>query len=322
MVLSRFCIVGSCQTRIRGYAVTAKSELSITSLAGDMVLLAKIAQAGSISQASRLTGFERTTVSRRIARLERYLGTTLLNRSNREVTLTEAGQIYCQYCFQIIEAAEEGVAKLSGERAPSPNAALIELAVPDAARFVASICRNTRRSPQGHAFEYEIKEPARIGLGKHCDVSLRLEAQSAGENTVAIPLRPVPRSFWIGTEYSDVKASDRLIGDLTDLQCIFVNRFDQGPLWQLSKGDVIRNFSFGTRVQVATLEQCRDICVDGNGVSALPDYMCQHLERQGKLERLLPDWSVPPMRLYAVHRKDRFLNRAAREFIDPLRIEI
>jgi DNA-binding transcriptional LysR family regulator len=87
-----------------------------------MSILLAVAEAGSLSAASRRRGMPLATVSRRVSDLEAHLGTRLLNRSSRRLTLTDAGQSYVAACRRILEELDEAERAASGEyRAPKGN---------------------------------------------------------------------------------------------------------------------------------------------------------------------------------------------------------
>ena len=72
-----------------------------------MLIFGKVAENQSFTKASQELGIEKSTVSMKVTQLEDRLGTRLLNRTTRSVTLTEAGEGYYQYCQQVIDTAKE-----------------------------------------------------------------------------------------------------------------------------------------------------------------------------------------------------------------------
>ena len=70
-----------------------------------MVIFAQIVEQGSLSAAAKHIGLSRAVVSYHLKKLETHLGVTLLNRSTRSITLTEAGNTYYQHCRIIAEQA-------------------------------------------------------------------------------------------------------------------------------------------------------------------------------------------------------------------------
>jgi len=78
------------------------------------VLLAAV-EAGSLSAAGRRLRMPLATVSRQIAELEAHLGTRLLNRSSRQLTLTDTGRSYAVSCRRILEDVDDAERAAAGE---------------------------------------------------------------------------------------------------------------------------------------------------------------------------------------------------------------
>src|SRR6201991_4846109 len=72
-----------------------------------MQLFVRVARSGSFSEAAREMGMTQPTASRIVAALEKQVGVTLLLRSTRAVTLTEAGADYLARCEAILAALDE-----------------------------------------------------------------------------------------------------------------------------------------------------------------------------------------------------------------------
>jgi DNA-binding transcriptional LysR family regulator len=71
-----------------------------------MSLFAHVVDAGSFTAAAEITQIPKSTISRRIANLEKSLNASLLARTTRRLRLTEVGDIYYQHCRRMIEEAE------------------------------------------------------------------------------------------------------------------------------------------------------------------------------------------------------------------------
>src|SRR6201991_5298975 len=72
-----------------------------------MRVFVKIADAGNLSAAGRQLGLSLTSVSRQLMALEEVLGTTLVERTTRHLSLTEPGQLYYERAKQILEEVAE-----------------------------------------------------------------------------------------------------------------------------------------------------------------------------------------------------------------------
>ena len=82
-----------------------------------MAVLLAVVEGGSLSAASRQLKTPLPTISRKISELERHLKTRLLNRSARQITLTDAGKSYVEACRAIVEQVDEAERTAMGEYA-------------------------------------------------------------------------------------------------------------------------------------------------------------------------------------------------------------
>src|ERR1700729_834009 len=80
----------------------------------DIVVFARVVEAGSFTAAARLLGMPKTTVSRRIAALEREVGVRLVHRTTRSLSITDAGRLYYEQSSQALRAIEDANLRLPG----------------------------------------------------------------------------------------------------------------------------------------------------------------------------------------------------------------
>src|SRR5262245_36753575 len=72
-----------------------------------MQIFVRIVEAGSLSAAARALGVSLPAVVRALAALEKRLGARLLNRTTRRISLTEAGERYCERSREILAQVEQ-----------------------------------------------------------------------------------------------------------------------------------------------------------------------------------------------------------------------
>src|SRR6185503_19978408 len=81
-----------------------------------IAVFVKVVQAGSFSQAAKLLNMPNSTVSAKVAALERRLGVTLLQRTTRRLHVTEAGEGYFRRCLRALEELQGAENALAVER--------------------------------------------------------------------------------------------------------------------------------------------------------------------------------------------------------------
>src|SRR5215467_1926263 len=82
----------------------------------EILVFTRVVQAGSFIAASAQLGIPKSTVSRKVADLEKRLNARLLQRTTRKLSLTDVGRTYFDYCARIVaevEDAERAVNRLS-----------------------------------------------------------------------------------------------------------------------------------------------------------------------------------------------------------------
>src|SRR5258706_11897784 len=83
----------------------------------EILVFARVVQAGSFTTAAAQLGMPKSTVSRKVSELEERLKSRLLQRTTRKLSLTDAGRTYFDYCARIVaevEDAERAVGSLQG----------------------------------------------------------------------------------------------------------------------------------------------------------------------------------------------------------------
>src|SRR5258708_11139645 len=79
----------------------------------DIRVFARVVEAGSFTAAARLLSMPKTTVSRRIAALEREVGVRLVQRTTRSLNMTDAGRLYYEQSSQALRTIEDANLRLA-----------------------------------------------------------------------------------------------------------------------------------------------------------------------------------------------------------------
>ena len=85
-------------------------------LVSSMMMYRRVVEAGSFSVVARETGVSQPTISKHISALEKHLDVKLLNRSTRQLALTEPGKEYYDRCIQILDDLAEAEASVAKQK--------------------------------------------------------------------------------------------------------------------------------------------------------------------------------------------------------------
>ncbi|MCP1621596.1 LysR family transcriptional regulator [Pseudomonas nitroreducens] len=265
-----------------------------------MAVFATVVARGSMAAAAEALGMTPSAVSQQIRKLEAHAQVTLLHRTTRKLTLTEAGEAFYRSCAQLLAIAEEAEQRL-GEWREAPVGEL---------RLAA---------PVGFSGKL-ITEALRPLLENHRQ--LRLQLFFHDEQIDLIEQR-IDLAIRVGT-LSDSSLVARHLAEWNNVICAapaYLRRMPaidhpqqlQGVDW-LSLNTVAHqaylNFSgpggescklrLEARVAANSMIALRQFTLDGLGVSAQPEPEVREALEEGRLVRLLPEWTLPPFGIYAV----------------------
>ncbi len=277
---------------------------------GDLALLVRVVESGGFTAASRRTGTPQSTISRRIAALERRLGQTLLSRTTRRLELTEPGQRVFDHAKQMLahaEAAQGAMAELLSDpsgllRVTAPLVLGQALLTETISRFLVDhpAIRLTLEWTARAIDPVEDAVDVAIRVGKPRDSAAMMVTLGSVRSCLNAPgnwAGPVPR-------HTDELAGHPVFGlgraGASD-SLRFVRgreRADVAVTWRLQAND--------TGPVIAAAEACA-------GLAVLPSFVIPT-----GWSRLLADWQMTPMPVNALTARGRGSLPRVRLFLQAL----
>lgn len=280
----------------------------------DMALFVEVVKAKSFRAASDVTGVPNSTVSRRIAVLEKSIGLRLLHRTTRRIELTEAGQIYYERCRRIVEEARLAHDQL-GEMRTQPSGILrASLPVDFATIYMAPLVVEFAQKYPGISFDFDLT-PRRVDLvTEPFDVAIRIGEQP-DSTLIARQLAQLTPHLYASYEYL-AKAGEPLeLADLQHHECMGYAK--SGP-WKLQNDKAHVEVDVGRRFIVNSVGMYRSLAVLGQGIALLADGIVADDVAEGRLKKVLPNWHGNPIPVYAL-TETRLLPAKTLRFIEFLK---
>jgi DNA-binding transcriptional LysR family regulator len=282
-----------------------------------MKTFVRVAELGTLSAAARELGLTQPAVSQQVAALERHLDVRLFHRSTRQLALTEGGETYYQQARQILQAVDEAE---------------------DSAGELSSTLRGNLR----------LHGP--VGFGQMHLSPIVIEFQRLNpELTIELVLDDrfadlIAEGVDVAIRFGDLKSSDLIASKLATFERILVASPDyiaahgnpEGPqdlmkhqhirfIWS-PQGEAIPLVGPGGPVIVPVRSTflanhafvLNDALCAGLGIGGAQVPLVQGLLDEGKLVRVLPDYTYAPMDIHVVYATARFMPRKVRAFIDHL----
>ncbi len=281
----------------------------------DLPLFVAVAGQRSFTRAAAQLGLPTSTLSRRIAALERSLGLTLFHRNTRTVELTEAGALYLARCKPILEAAREAHRDVGGlTRAPG-GVLRMSIEAETGLRLVAPAIGRYRELYPDVRLELDLS-PRRVDLlAEGFDLAIRIGDLPDSTLTVrrlallrgALFAAPAYlQRFGTPTHPTELAAHRRIH---------LLHKADRGE-WRLrdAAGEMVE--IAGTDAVVTNnMTMARQLARLGLGVAILDEVMARDDAAIGVLTPVLPGWTLPPMPL-SIITPTRLLPAKTRAFVD------
>lgn len=263
-------------------------------------MFAKVAEERSFAAAARAMGLSVATVSRGVSRLEERLGARLLNRTSRQLALTEFGRTIAKSASRIYREAEEteGAAlELSGR----PRG-LVRLAVPMSfgLRWVAPILPDFFLAYPDVAIDLHLSDATVDLIGQGFDAALRI-AVLPDSSLVARRLCPVSRFIVAAPGYLAQYGRPKHPHDLIGRACLGYAYAARSEVWRFANnaGDEESIVPAGP-LRVTNADALVPTVLAGLAIAELPDFIaCEYL-RDGRMEAILTDWTLQKGGLYFV----------------------
>lgn len=280
----------------------------------EMAMFVAVADGRSFVQAARRIGVSAAQASRLVARLEDRLRTRLLNRTTRDVSLTDAGRAYLERARQLLEemdALETSVLDADGPRgllklsaSVSFGAVEMEAALLDFARAYADVALEVYFSDRAVNLVDEGFDAA-VRVGRLQDSSL--VARRVAETRIVTVASPEHlRRFGVPAAPND----------LVERQVILDLNLAEPRIWPFGREAARQDVRVSGRLRFAGAGACVAAARAGFGIARAPDFVAAEDLRTGRLELLLGDFEPEPLPISVVYPHARHLAGKVRAFVD------
>lgn len=266
----------------------------------DIVVFTKVVETRSFTGAAEQLGLPKSTVSRKLAQLEERLGVRLVQRTTRKLALTDIGEAYYERAARIVsdlQAAEQVVMDMQASpRGRLRVTAPIDLSSLYLGRIIA---------------DFNVAHPE---VNVELDGSDRVVDLIEESFDLAIRFGPLPESTLIARKLASFQAvlcaspeylakhtAPKTVEELEDHDKVLFLPSARMPSWTLNNGDQTYELTRPAKFSSNNLMAVRDAVHAGLGVSALAEFTVACDLHEGRLVRILPEWTSPSLDINAVY---------------------
>lgn len=283
----------------------------------EIAIFVAVVESGSFSRAAEQLDQANSAVSRAVKKLESKLGVSLLNRTTRQLSLTEEGERYfrrMQVVLQEMAAAENELM----ETRNTPRGLLrVDAATPVVLHFLMPLIKPFRERYPEMTLSLVSSETFINLIERKVDVAIR--AGTLTDSSLrARPLFNSYRKIIASPDYLEKHGTPKTVEELKQHLCLGFTEPVSLNTWPVSCNDG-QLFEIQCGLSSNSGETLKHLCLSGNGIACLSDYMVDKEIAKGDFVELLADKRLPvEMPFSAVYYSDRAVSTRIRAFIDFL----
>ncbi|MBC8405646.1 MAG: LysR family transcriptional regulator [Planctomycetes bacterium] len=281
---------------------------------GDALIFIQVVDEGSFSAASRTLKLPKSTVSRRVSRLESQLGLQLMRRTTRRLSLTEAGLAFFK------EASRAAEALISAELLATsildePRGRLRITAPSELGTRTFEILLGFSNAYPDLDLDLDLSNQYVDLIEQGFDVALRGGKPPQGTLT-GRPLLGGDIQIVASPQYLEEHGLPKRASDLAKHRCILFPSWVHGSAWLLNgpRGKV--RIPINGKLTLNNLDGVRQATLQGYGISLMPSSHCDAEKKAGTLVRILPRLSKPSGGMWIVYPRTSYLSAKVRVFVD------
>lgn len=286
---------------------------------GTLRIFVAIVETGSFVAGGKALGLTRSAAGKAMARLEAHLGTRLLHRTTRNVSLTVDGERFYQRCVQILQDLEEAEADIRQDL-PQPTGTL-RISVTEAYGRIVVLPFLKSFLDTWPELDVEVSLTDRIVdlVEEGFDLSIRIGDIPTNSQLIARTVEYARPYLYAAPSYINSFGAPTEPSELTNHQRLIYGLGMHSTGWNLvtASGSEV-SIDGGRKLRFDSGEAIRESALHGMGVAYLPSFLVNDDVESGRLIKLLPNYGGKRLPIQVVYVSRNHLAQKVRLFIDGL----
>jgi DNA-binding transcriptional LysR family regulator len=283
----------------------------------ELLVFTRVVQAGSFTAAARQLEMPKSSVSRKVSELEDRIGVRLLQRTTRQLGLTDAGRIYFEHSARIVAQIEE--ADQAVNRMQATPRGLLRVTAPLSFAMLGPIVAEFLAQYPDVQLEMVCTDRSVDLIEEGFDLAIRA-GKLEDSTLVSRNLGALKRVVVAAPSYCKLHGTPKTPADLAQHACITFSTGGTPNLWTLyDDADHPVNVRVTSRLVVNDFDMMGDAARAALGIAYMPEYVCAQDLAAGRLRHVLPRWRSAVAPVQALYPTARHLSPKVAAFLDLVR---
>jgi DNA-binding transcriptional LysR family regulator len=289
----------------------------------NMRVFVRVVEAGSFTGAAQSLNTTTGAMSRAVSELEAHLRTRLLNRSTRRLALTTAGERYLKRCQQILADIDNAEEEASGAHERPAGVLRMHSYASIGQHYVLPAISRYRALYPEVAVELTLSQQMPDLFEGSADVAVVGASTLPNSDLVSLLLGTTFSILCASPAYLHTHAAPKTPADLVHHDCLLLKTpaFPSSE-WTLDGPNGSEVLEVSGPVQVNIAESLIVAIREGMGIGMLPLYAAIDGLRTGSLVRVLPEYTLQKMNVYALYPSRKFIDAKTRTWVEFMRTHL
>lgn len=281
-----------------------------------MQILLTAVDAGSLSAAARELKIPVSTLTRKVTDLEEMLGTRLLIRTTRKLTLTDGGASYVAAARRILDLVREQEHEATGEFTSARGELVITAPMQLGRLHVLPVINQFLTQYPEITVRLLLSDRNIDLIDSHADLAVRI-GELADSNMIATRVGSLRPILCASPTFVEQHGLPQEPDELTKYSCVVFNSPYLSPWrFRLPATGKVLTLEVAPRLEVTTPDAAVSAAVDGVGITLVFEHDADHALSGEQLQILLPQFEVGPVPVHLVHVSRSLMAIKLRHFID------
>jgi DNA-binding transcriptional LysR family regulator len=282
-----------------------------------MRVFATVVETHSFTAAATRLAISTAMTSKHVQHLEEHLGTRLLNRTTRKLSLTDSGLAYFERCSQILADIDESEAEAVNLTARPHGTLRVTMPVSFAVRHLAPMLTQYMRSYPEVQLDLFLSDRRTDLIDNGLDLALRI-GPSLEPNLIARRLATDRMMICASADYLRRHGTPQVPEALAAHNCLLYSYASVGNEWRMQGADGEHVVKVSGTVKINNGDLLNQMAIAGQGIICQPEFLVRAEVESGQLVEILRDYALPQVGIHAVYSSRKHLSAKIRSFVDCL----
>ncbi len=268
-----------------------------------------VVESGGFSKAVERTGLSRAVLSKNVLDLEARLGTRLMNRTTRRMSLTDSGHTFYEKSRRILDDLEDAERELQ-DASSTPQGTLrvvspVNFGLSDLGLSVAEFLRAFPHIKINLSLNDHLIDPVDGGF----DIAVRLyQSEPQLPKTISsVLISQSTRILCASPSYLSRNQEPESPNDLTEHDCLCYSYMDNPAVWHLSGEDEDYVVPVSSRITTSAASVLATAAERGLGIAYGPEAFFREQLALGSVRQVLSDYRLPRASIYSLFARSPYV---------------